>query len=106
MRKKSKDYLLTNFDEFYRKTLDFFNDCNKTIVIDSAQFRNIKDYSMLKGQLIVMRTSIETCYERVLNRWKNQNNYNEEDYEKFAIRKRGMFNWYHSLNKFLENIYK
>ena len=101
---KPKDYLFTDFDEFYRKTLDFFQDSNKIIVIDSAQYRNIKDYSVLKGQLIVMRTSIETCYERTLNRWKNQNEYNEEEYQKFADRKSGMFEWYHSLNRFLENI--
>ena len=101
---KPKDYLFTNFDEFYRKTLDFFRDSNKTIVIDSAQYINIKDYSTLKGQLIVMRASVETCYERTLNRWKSQNEYNEEEYQKFANRKSGMFVWYHSLNKFLETI--
>lgn len=63
------------------------------MVIDSAQYRNIKDYSILKGQLIVMRTSIETCYERTLNRWKSQNEYNEEEYKKFAKRKACMFEW-------------
>lgn len=100
---KPKDYLFTDFDEFYNKTLDYFKESNKTIVIDSAQYRNIKDYSILKGQLIVMRTSIETCYERTLNRWRSKNNYNEEEYQKFANKKAGMFEWYHSLNKFLED---
>ena len=103
---KSKDYLFTNFDEFYFKTLDYFKDSNKTIVIDSAQYRNIKDYSILKGQVIVMRTCVNTCYERTLNRWKSNNKYNEEDYKKFAERKKGMFKWYKSLNKFLDNIDK
>lgn len=63
---KPKDYLFTNFDDFYLKVLEYFKDSNKTLVIDSAQYRNIKDYSILKGQVIVMRTSIETCYERTL----------------------------------------
>ena len=102
---KQKDYLFTNFDEFYLKVLDYFKNSDKTIVIDSAQYRNIKNYSILKGQIIVMRTSIETCYERVLNRWKSANkNYTEKEYQKYVNKKLGMFHWYHSLNKFLKNI--
>lgn len=101
---KPKDYLFSNFEDFYNTTLDYFKDRNKTVVIDSAQYRNIKDYSVLKGNLIVMRTSIETCYERTLNRWKSKNKYNEEEYQKFANRKIGMFEWYHSLNSFLESV--
>ena len=99
---KPKDYLFTNFDEFYIKTLEYFNDTSKTVVIDSAQYRNIKDCSILKGKIIVMRTSIETCYERVLNRWKsNMKTYTKEEYKKYATRKSGMFKWYKGLNKFL-----
>lgn len=105
---KQKDYLITNFDDFYIKVLDYFKDSDKTIVIDSAQYRNIKDSSILKGQAIVMRTSIETCYERVLNRWKNimKNNYTEEEYHKYSEKKKGMFDWYNSLNRFLEEVDK
>ncbi len=105
-KNKPKDYLIANFDEFYLKTLDYFKNSDKTLVIDSAQYRNIKDYSILKGQIIVMRTSINTCYERTLNRWKSKNKYNEEEYLKFSNKKKSMFNWYHTLNKFLENINK
>lgn len=101
-----KNYLFTNFDEFYLKVLDYFKDSNKTLVIDSAQYRNIKDYSILKGQLIVMRTSIETCYERTLNRWKTNNIFNEEEYQKFAKKKKGIFEWYKSLNEFLKEVDK
>ena len=101
---KTKDYLITNFDDFYIKVLDYFKDNNKTIVIDSAQYRNIKDYSILKGQLIVMRTSVNTCYERTLNRWKSNNEFNSEEYQKFANKKKGMFSWYKGINKFLEEI--
>lgn len=103
---KPKDYLFTNFDEFYLKVLDYFKGTDKTIVIDSAQYRNIKDYSILKGQVIVMRTSIELCYERTLNRRKSNNEFDEEKYQKFSNKKIGMFNWYNSLNKFLEEVDK
>lgn len=105
---KTKDYLFTNFDEFYLEVLDYFKDSNKTIVIDSAQYRNIKDYSILKGQIIIMRTSIETCYERTLNRYKNimRDNYNEEEFQKYVSKKKGMFEWYKSLNDFISKIDK
>lgn len=102
-----KDILITNFDECYLRILDYFKESKKTIVIDSAQYRNIKDYSILKGELIVMRTSINTCYERVLSRWKSlMKEYTEEEYIKYAERKKGMFKWYKGINKFLENIEK
>lgn len=105
---KTKDYLFTDFDAFYLKVLDCFKDSKKTIVIDSAQYRNIKDYSILKGQLVVMRTSVETCYKRTLNRYKNvmKDYFNEEDFQKYANKKKGMFSWYKSLNKFLEEVDK
>ena len=100
--------MITNFDEFYLKVLGYFKNVDKTIVIDSAQYRNIKDYSILKGQVIVMRTSIEKCYERTLNRYKNKmgDNYNEIEFQKYANKKKGMFEWYKSLNKFLEEVDK
>lgn len=105
---KPKDYLFTNFDEFYLKVLDYFKDSNKIIVIDSAQYRNIKDYSILKGKIIVMRTNIETCYERTLKRYKNimKNNYKEEEFQKYANKKKGIFEWYTSLNDFIIKIDK
>ncbi len=101
---KPKDYLFTNFDEFYLEVLDYFKNIDKTIVIDSAQFRNIKDYNILKGKVIVMRTAIETCFERALNRWKNNHDFNEEQYQKFVNKKQGMFTWYKSLNQFLVEV--
>lgn len=107
-KNKEKDAFITNFDKCYKEILDYFKDTDKTIVIDSAQFRNIKDISILKGKVIVMRTSIEECYQRVLNRWKNimNNNYNEDEFNKYASRKLGMFSWYKGLNEFLERVDK
>ena len=99
--------MITDFDNCYLKILDFFKDSDKTIVIDSAQYRNIKDYSILKGRLVVIRTSIDKCYRRTLNRWKNINNdYTEEEFNKYAERKKGLFKWYRGINRFLENIDK
>lgn len=102
---KAKDYMINNFDEFYLNILDYFKGIDKTIVIDSAQFRNIRDYSILKGKLIVIRTSIDNCYNRCVERWKENNkNYTDVDLEKYSNKKSYMFNWYKSLNEFLANI--
>ena len=100
-----KDVFVSNFDDSYLKILNCFKDSNKTIVIDSAQYRNIKDYSILRGKIIVIRTCIDNCYERVLNRFKKNNKgYTLDEYKKYAERKKGMFSWYKSLNGFLENV--
>lgn len=101
------DYLITNFDEFYLKVLDYFKGINKIIVIDSAQYRNIKDCSILKGKIIVMRTCINTCYNRCIERWKSQRtNYTKEELEKYSNKKLGMYSWYKTLNKFIEEVDK
>ncbi len=70
-KNKEKESLIDDFDNCYLEILNYYKNSDKTIVIDSAQYRNIKDCSILKGEVIVMRTSIDTCYERVLNRWKS-----------------------------------
>lgn len=101
------DYLITNFDELYLKVLDYFKGINKIIVIDSAQYRNIKDCSILKGKIIVMRTCINTCYNRCIERWKSQRtNYTKEELEKYSNKKLGMYSWYKTLNKFIEEVDK
>ena len=106
-KNKEKNSLINDFDNCYLEILNYYKDSNKTIVIDSAQYRNIKDISIIKGEVIVMRTSIVTCYERVLNRWKSiRKNYTEIEYQKYADRKKGMFAWYKSINKFIANIDK
>ena len=85
--------------------LNYFKNNNKTIVIDSAQFRNIKDISIFKGDIIVHRTSIDTCYERCINRYKERNIFaTEEMIKDFSIKKRQIYNWYHSINDFIIKI--
>jgi dephospho-CoA kinase len=99
--------LINNFDEFYIKVLDYFKDIDKTIIIDSAQYRNIKDYSILKGEVIVIRTSPVTCFERVKQRWINNHpNYDEDEYNKYVDRKKALLGWYESINNFILNVEK
>lgn len=99
--------IFEDFDLIYKDILNYFKESDKTIVIDSAQFRNIKDYSLLKGKVIIMRTSINTCYERCINRWiLNHKNHTKDELDKYKNKKYGMFSWYKALNKFLKEIEK
>ena len=50
---------------------------DKTIVIDSIQYINMKDISLLKGEIIVMRDVLV--------------DYTEEELEKYINKKKGMY---------------
>lgn len=111
LKEKYTDNIPNIFSEFsiiYSDILNYYKNTDKTLIIDSAQFRNLKTYEeikLLKGKIIVLRTSIEECYKRVINRWKEINkNYNEEELTKYKNKKLGMFEWYKSLNNFLIKI--
>lgn len=100
--------LCDNFNIIYKEILDYYKNTVKTLVIDSAQYRNLRtkeDLNLLKGKIIIMRTPIDTCYERCVNRWKNNmKDYSEEELEKYKIKKKNMYSWYHSLNDFIKNV--
>ena len=96
-----------NFDLIYKDILDYCNEIDKTIVIDCAQFHCIKDINLLKGTLIVIRTCINTCYNRTIERYKKINeNYTKEELENYIERKKSIFKWYKYSNEFLEKINK
>lgn len=104
---KTGKILIDDFDYFYKETINYFKDTDKILVIDSAQYRNMKDLSLLKGQIIVMRTSINTCYKRCIDRYLSINkNATEEELKKYKDRKLGMYEWYKLLNEFLIKIDK
>lgn len=99
-----------NFDIIYKDIIDYFNGIDKILVIDSAQYRNLKNMSLLKGKIIIMRTCIDKCYSRCIDRWKRRRNekfngYTEDDLEKYKNKKIRMYKWYKSLNKFIEKIH-
>lgn len=97
-----KSILIPHFDECYKIILDYFKDTNKTIIIDSAQYRNLKDISLLKGQVIVMRTCVDTCYKRCVERYNQKfPNATPEEREKYIEKKKAIYKWYESLNNFI-----
>ncbi len=95
-----------DFDLIYKEILEFTKKYDKTIVIDCAQFHCIKDISLLKGTLIVIRTCIDNCYHRTIERYKKITNYTEEELEKYSERKKALYKWYKYSNEFLEKIDK
>ena len=96
-----------DFDLIYKDILDYCKNLDKTIVIDCAQFHCIKNISLLKGTLIVIRTCIDTCYNRTIERYKKiKSNYTKEELDKYTEKKKSIFKWYKYSNKFLEKIDK
>ena len=94
-----------DFDTIYSEILEYFKNSNKIIVIDSAQFRNLKNLKILKGKIIILRTSVNTCYQRCLERFKNK--YPEatnEEFENYAIKKKQIYRWYKKLNEFILSV--
>jgi hypothetical protein len=93
------------FDVLYKEMLDFYKDTDKTLVIDSAQFRNIKEISLLKGKVIVIRTCINTCYERCIDRYKkNYPDASLDEIEKYANKKKSIYKWYKFSNNFINKV--
>jgi len=94
-----------NFDLIYKEILEYCKKYHKTIVIDCAQFHCIKDIGILKGKLIIIRTCINNCYNRTIERYKKiTTNYTEEDLNKYIEKKKSLFKWYKYSNNFIKNI--
>lgn len=99
---KTLPNLYNDFDIIYKDILEYYKYSNKMLIIDSAQFRNLKDMSILKGDIIIIRTCINTCYERCVNRYKERHeDISFEELAEYQARKKDMYKWYHSLNDFL-----
>ncbi len=96
-----------NFDLIYKEILKYCKKYDKTIVIDCVQFHCTKDINLLKGKLIVIRTCIDTCYDRTIERFKKNNpGYTKYELEKFKEKKMPIYKWYKQSNEFIEKIDK
>ena len=100
-----KTALYTNFDEIYDDILKYFSQEKRTIVIDSAQFRNIKNVRKLKGTVIILRTSIKTCLSRCIIRYHNNHpEATKQEVIDYANHKKEMLKSSKYLNDFIEKI--
>lgn len=96
-----------NFDLIYNEVINYCKKYDKTIVIDCAQFHCVKDINILKGKIIIIRTCIDTCYNRTISRYKNNNpNCSNDELEKYIERKKSIFKWYKYTNEFIKKVDK
>ena len=94
-----------NFDLIYQEIINYCQKYDKTIVIDCTQFHCIKDISLLKGEIIIIRTCINDCYNRTIERYKKiVPNYTEDELKKYQERKKKIFDLYKFSNKFIQRI--
>ena len=106
---RSKYKVLPNlgddFDLIYKDILEYCKDINKTIIIDCAQIHCAKDINILKGKIIILRTSIDECYNRCIERWTNNNlNHTKKDLKKYSDRKKAIYKWYKYTNEFIKKL--
>lgn len=97
--------LEADFDLMYKEILEYFKDSSKTIVIDCEQFKYCQDFDILKGKLIVIRTAVDTCYERCLLRYKKTHDEKtKEEFDAYAEKKKRIYLWRNGLNSFIRKI--
>lgn len=99
--------LSDDFDLIYNEILNYCKNINKILVIDCAQFHCCKDISILKGKIIIIRTDIDTCYKRTIDRWLENHkniNYTADELNAYKKRKENIYKWYEGSNEFIKKI--
>ena len=96
-----------DFDLIYKEIVDYARKYKKIIVIDCAQFHEVKDIKTLMGQLVILRTSIDKCYKRTINRYKKiYPEYSDMELEEYKKKKKALYAWYKQTNKFIKKMVK
>ena len=101
--------LSDDFDLIYNEIINYCKNIDKTIVIDCAQFHCCKDINILKGKIVIIRTCIDTCYKRTINRWIENHkerkwDYTEEEFNKYKEKKKSIYDWYIGSNEFIKKV--
>lgn len=99
--------LSDDFDLIYKEIISYCKDIQKTIVIDCAQYHCCKDLSILKGKIIIIRTDIDTCYKRTIDRWINnhkEKGYTDQELKDYSERKKSIYKWYKGSNEFIRKV--
>lgn len=102
-----KNKLIEDFDDCYEIILNHFKDSSKTVVIVSAHLRYMKNLSKLKGTVIVLRTSVDLCFNRAIDRYNRKHpSSTKADRDNFKYKKKKIYTWYKVLNNFLTELDK
>lgn len=97
--------LYEDFDTFYQGIIDCFFDDGKYLIIDSSLFYYMKDLSLLKGDIIILRTCVNNCYHHCI--WKFQNQFPEASFEElleYQNDHKKIYKEYHSINQLIDRI--
>lgn len=79
---------------------------NKTFIIDSGQFRHLKNYNLLKGKMIIMRTSIWECFNRACKRFLDRHpNATEDEILAHKIKKYTAFELHKKFNTLIIKLF-
>jgi len=88
---RSNDYndARKKFTIIYQEIINTLQNTGKIIVLDGTQLRFIDDVKKIKGELIVLRPSIETCIQRSINRKQvEQPELSNEELQEYEKRRR------------------
>ena len=71
-----------NFDKIYLDILKFYQNETKLLIITSESFRYMKNLKNLKGEIIILRTCINKCFDNCLKNY--QNKYKKANFEELS----------------------
>lgn len=73
INKVGMDKVKENFTIMYSEIINYLSNRNKTIVLDGTQLRFIRDVKVIRGEFVVLRTSLQTCVSRSVERFIQNN---------------------------------
>lgn len=95
-----------HFNDVLKIIIDNKSKIDKTLIIDSGQFRHLKNYNLLKGKLIIMRTSVKESINRACLRFSNRYpNASLDEIEMHRIKKYTAYELYKKFNTLIIKSY-
>lgn len=95
-----------HFNDVLKIIMNEKNKISKTLVIDSGQFRHLKNYNLLKGKLIIIRTSVREAINRACKRFlEYYPNASEKEIEEHKIKKYTAYELYKKFNTLIIKSY-
>lgn len=96
-----------DFDLIYQDVLTYCRDCQKKLVIVSNQFYCCQNIDVIKGKVIVLRDSIDTCYQKMILDWiEHHDNYSDLELSEYKEKAKIIYSWYTKVNEFIKKIDK
>ena len=76
-------------------------------MIVSNQFYCCQNIDVIKGKVIVLRDSIDTCYQKMISDWiEHHDNYSDLELSEYKEKAKTIYSWYTKVNEFIKKIDK